>query len=738
VYYASSACPIVPVKKKGSDDQNVKIRITGNFAATYNKCAELYQYPIPKIEDLHAALRGCKVFSVLDMSQAYHQIPISAESQKYLTINTHLGLFSFTRLPNGVHSGPAIFQQIMDTVLAGVPKTICYLDDILVAGANHEEHLRNLSLVFKKLYDAGFRLHKEKCNFECSKVTYLGHVIDAEGLHPTEDKVKTIQEAQPPKDKSQLKSFLGLLMFYSRFIPFHAKLLAPLNRLLRDNVNWKWGQLEEGAFCAAKKALLNSQTLVHYDSELPLYLSCDASSYGVGAVLSHKIGGHDRPVAFASATLSKAQQNYSQLDKEAFSIIFGLKRFRQFLAAREFTIITDHRPLLQILGPTNLIQVHTAARLQRWALILASFKYKLEFRSTNLHGNADFVSRFPLAEGFMTQESPNVNCYFFEEQVMSNVTSTVIAKATSKDAVLSKVLRFVMNGWPNSVNDPLLVPFHSRKLELTVEQGCVLWGYRVLIPDELRKAVLNELHDTHPGITRMKRLARSYVWWPKLDEDIEKLVNQCNICQSMRADPPKSQVHPWVFPSRPWSRVHIDFKGPVGGKTYLVLVDAYSKFPEVVKMTSTTTTATLAVLRDIFSRQGLPEVLVSDNGPQFVSKEFQDFCSKNGIVHHTSAVHKPASNGQAERVVQILSSALKQAQLTHSNVDSVIARYLLIYRNTPHSTTGETPSMLLMGRRLRTRLDLMLPSVTKVLEPYLLVIKFKPEITGWVKNGRVV
>lgn len=718
VYYASCACPIVPVQKKDSENatDKVKIRITGNFAATYNKCAEVYKYPIPKIEDLHAALRGCTVFSVLDMSQAYHQIPISDESQKYMTINTHLGLFSFTRLPNGVHSGPAVFQQIMDTVLSGAPKTICYLDDILVAGANAEDHLRNLALVFQRLYEAGFRLRKEKCRFECSKVTYLGHVLDAEGLHPTEDKVRAVQEAPSPKDETQLKSFLGLLMFYSRFIPFHSKLLAPLNRLLRNNVQWTWGKIEENAFCGAKKALLNSQTLVHYDSDLPLYLSCDASSYGAGAVLSHKIGGHDRPVAFASVTLTQAQRNYSQLDKEAFSIIFGLKRFRQFLAAREFTIITDHKPLLQILGPTNLIPVHTAARLQRWALILASFKYKLEYRSTKLHGNADFVSRLPLPGAFLARESTNVDCHFFEEQVMTNVTSALIAKSTSKDIVLSKVLRYVMNGWPSTVDDPLLVPYFSRKLELTIEQGCVLWGYRVLIPKELQKAVLQELHDTHPGITRMKRLARSYVWWPNLDEQVEKLVNQCDICQTMRSDPPRAQVHPWIYPSRPWCRLHIDFKGPIGGRTYLVLVDAYSKYPEVVKMNSTTSTATLAVLRDIFSRQGLPEVLVSDNGPQFVSREFENFCSKNGIVHHTSAVHKPASNGQAERVVQILSSALKQAQLIRDDVDSVIARYLLIYRNTPHSTTGEAPSMLLMGRRLRTRLDLMLPSINKKVE----------------------
>ena len=264
--------------------------------------------------------------------------------------------------------------------------------------------------------------------------------------------------------------------------------------------------------------------------------------------------------------------------------------------------------------------------------------------------------------------------------------------------------------------DDELIPFKNRMNELTIEQGCILWGIRVIIPTKLRQLVLQELHETHAGSTKMKSIARSYVWWPNLDRNIEELSSACIVCQSMRSDPPKAPVHPWTFPATAWSRLHVDFAGPVQGRTYLVLVDAYSKYPEIMKMNSTTSQATVHVLRDIFSRQGLPEVIVSDNGPQFVAHEFQKFCQENGIVHRTSAVYKPATNGQAERVVQILKSAIKQSQLTKTDVDTVIARYFLRYRTTPHSSTGEAPSVLLMGRRLRTRLDLMKPSVGKVVE----------------------
>ena len=702
---SSCAAPMVAVRKKNSDD----LRICGDFSVTYNACAELVQYPIPKIEDLHAALRGCSVFSVLDMKSAYHQIPISENSQKFLTINTIQGLYMFTRLAFGIHSAPGLFQQIMDSVLAGIPKVICYLDDILVAGENKADHEKTLIQVFKRLQHAGFRLSKSKCYLQKRSVQYLGHVIDAQGLHPTEDKLKAIQDAPAPTNVTQLKSFLGLILFYAKFIPNHSTLLSPLNELLRKDVKWRWSKKEDSTFRAAKVALMRSKTLIHYDETLPLYLACDASAYGAGAVLSHRINGLDRPIAFASCTLTDTQKNYSQTCKEAFSIMFGLQRFRQFLCGRSFTIITDHKSLLEIFSPSRQVPIQAAARLQRWSLILASYNYKLEFRSTTAHANADGVSRLPLSRVW-DPPMDNVECYFFEDDVITNVTHDMIRKRTSVDPVLSKVYRYCSTGWPKIV-DSELFPYKSRSDELTLEQGCVLWGTRVIIPSDLQEMVLKELHETHPGSTRMKMLARSFVWWPKLDATIEDMVNSCVVCQSLRSDPPKAQVHPWTYPAHPWSRLHVDFAGPVDGKVYFVLIDAYSKFPEIVKMKSTTAEATINVLREIFSRQGLPEMIVSDNGPQFTAQEFKDFCAQNGILHRTTAVYKPSSNGQAERCVRILKDALKQAKRTGQNPDRLLLSYLLTYRNTPHSTTGKSPAMLLYGRRLRTRLDLMLPSV---------------------------
>ena len=205
------AAPLVPV---GKSDGSGDIRLCGDFSVTYNRCAEVVTHPIPKVEDVHAAMRGCSVFSVLDMSSAYHQLSVSEQSQVYLTANTQYGLYRFSRLPFGVHSAPALFQRTMESVLAGIPHVISYLDDILIGGVDETEHRANLAKVFTRLEDAGFRLKKKKCHFSKTSVTYLGHRIDAEGLHPTAEKLKAIQDAPAPKDVSQLKSFLGLIMFH--------------------------------------------------------------------------------------------------------------------------------------------------------------------------------------------------------------------------------------------------------------------------------------------------------------------------------------------------------------------------------------------------------------------------------------------------------------------------------------------------------------------------------------------
>ena len=264
---AVSAVPIVVVGKKESED----VRVCGDFSVTYKAYANVETYPMPQIKDMHSVLRGCTVCSELDIKQAYHQIPIAQKSQGDVTINTHIALFTFKRLPNGIHSGPAIFQRIMHNLLSDIPKVVRRLDDILVTGIDEEDHLRTLSLVLERLVTAGFRLNKAKCKFLQKCVTYLGHKIDREGLHPTEDKLAAICDVPRLKDVTALKSFLGVIMFYSRFMPHHSPIHLHLyTTLLKKDTPWKWSKVEEDAFVATKELILKSQTLAHYDHTLPI------------------------------------------------------------------------------------------------------------------------------------------------------------------------------------------------------------------------------------------------------------------------------------------------------------------------------------------------------------------------------------------------------------------------------------------------------------------------------------
>ena len=340
VPFADWAAPIVPIVKEDGT-----VRICGDYKLTVNQASKLESYPVPRVEDLFASLSGGRLFSKIDphLTNAYQQMRLDDASKAYTTINTHKGLFEYNRLPFGVASAPAMFQSAMECVLQGIDHTVVYVDDILVTGASIEEHLHTLDKVLSKLAENGLRLKKAKCIFMASSVEYLGHHIDREGLHPTDAKVQAINEAQSPKNITELKSFLGLLNYYSKFLPNLASKLSSLYQLLRKQQKWSWTSEQEQAFAAAKNMLTTSALLVHYDSHKPILLACDASPYGIGAVLSHEMeDGSERPIGFVSRTLSPVEKGYSQLDKEALAIYFGVSKFHQYLYGRPFTIFSDH------------------------------------------------------------------------------------------------------------------------------------------------------------------------------------------------------------------------------------------------------------------------------------------------------------------------------------------------------------------------------------------------------------
>ncbi|KAI7802842.1 hypothetical protein IRJ41_020318 [Triplophysa rosa] len=566
VKYSEWAAPVVPIVKPDGS-----IRLCGDYKLTVNKV-------------FFARLDGGKQFTKLDMSHAYQQIIMDEHSKKYLTVNTHKGLFTYNRLPFGVASAPAIFQRTMEGLLQGIPGVV-YLDDILVTGGNRENHLKTLENVLMKLKEAGLRLKRGKCVFLADEVEYLGHRVDAQGLHPTGTKVKAIDDAPEPKNVTELKVYLGLLNYYNKFLPNLAMLLAPLHLLLRKDTQWTWKKSQQEAF---------KETVPQMGS----------------------------PV------------------------------------------------------------------------MLQAYQYNIVYKPGKYHQNVDALSRLPVpGEG--------------------EVNAAQIRKWTLQDGTLSKVHEYVLQGWPVEV-ESLLLPYYHRRDALSVKNGCVTWRARIIIPLQGRATVLKQLHQTHSGMSRMKGLARSYMWWPCMDQDVEKVGQNCDVCQSLKKAPAQAPLHPWEWTSSPWERLHVDYAGPFLGKMFLILVDSHSKWMDVYPVIHATYTVTIEKLRSCFSTHGLPKMLVSDNATCFKSEEFETFMKRNGIQHVTSAPYHPSSNGLVERAVQTFKEGMKK--MKDETVETRVARFLFTYRITPHATTGLSPAQMLMSRKLRSTFDLLLPDLkTRIL-----------------------
>lgn len=351
-----------------------------------------------------------------------------------------------------------------------------------------------------------------------------------------------------------------------------------------------------------------------------------------------------------------------------------------------------------------------------------SYSFKLQYVNTESFAYVDVLSRLISQQNFQQDDEFVVASIKLEKQILQVIDSNLqaipvnfnqLVEAYANDEIMNRAIEYISTNWNgySSSSEPQLKHFFNRRTSLSVSNGVILFGDRVVIPEILRAKIIQQLHKGHPGIVRMKHLARSYVYWPKIDQEIENFVKFCTKCAVAGKSPIKTLLHSWPTPNKIWERVHIDYAGPFKNAYYLFVIDAFSKWPEIIKTESTTSTQTIKILTTLFSRFGTPEQIVSDNGRQFVSEQFQSYCNSNGIEHLQTSPYTPMSNGQAERFVDTFKRSIKKME-NERNLDENIQIFLFNYRSTPNEnlSSNKSPAEVFLGRKLRTMFNLLHPT----------------------------
>ncbi|XP_064641976.1 uncharacterized protein K02A2.6-like [Lineus longissimus] len=696
--------PMVPVVKKG----NRGIRICVDLKRL-NRSVVREKSFLPSIEDVISKLSGAKHFSKLDCSSGFWAIPLDPDSAKLTTFITPFGRFCFRRLCFVISSAPEIFQTKMANLLKDHDGVIIWMDDILIYAATQEEHDKRLQRVLDTIEKSGLKLNRPKCQFDMDKLDFIGHCFSAEGVCPSKEKVKAIQELAAPQSVTELKRVLGMITYLGRSVNNLSTVAKPMTDLLKKDTHWSWGHRQQTAFEKIKEMISSAPVLSYYDPSLPTTVSADAISYGLGGVLLQEKNNRLSPVAFASRTLTDAEKKYAQIEKEAVASVWACEKFSQYLYGLDtFKILTDHKPLVPLMIDRDLDKV--LIRCQRLLMRLMRFNAKVEHVPGKTLVIADALSRSPLSvdpvDKTVCEIQAAIDAYVESVENSWNVSLNKleeIRSVSARDQTFADAMKFTLSGWPDRASD---VPMHLKNFygvrnHLSVANNLLLYDNRIAIPAELQQEILARIHDGHMGVTKSRERAKSCVWWPGLINDIQNVVEKCSFCQEHR---PKQNREPLIttpMPSQPWDRIGADLFTMVlfNHDSYLVMMDYFSRYIEIAHLGKTTTSkVVIGKIKAIFARRGIPRTVVTDNGPQFSSVDFAAFANDYGFEHITSSPTYAQSNGEAEAAVKIAKRILKQPDPYKA---------LLAYRATPIAATGFSPAEMLMGRQLKTTLPVL-------------------------------
>ncbi|MCU1415826.1 MAG: hypothetical protein JWN80_3166, partial [Microbacteriaceae bacterium] len=710
---STSPCgaPVLFAKNKGKLQLCVDYRLL-------NKMTVKNRYPLPLIDTLLAQLSAASIFTKMDLRSAYNLIRVAEGHEWKTAFRTRYGLFEYLVVPFGLSNAPAVFQRYINECLHDLIDVyvIVYLDDILVFSKDIKEHEGHVREVLKRLRAGRLYANASKCEFSIKSCDYLGYLVSPSGITMDPAKVKTVTDWPAPNRVVQLQAFLGFANFYRRFIRNYSLIAKPLTTVAKTGQPLQWGEPQQTAFERLKTAFTTAPVLAHFQPHLPTILETDASDYAIGAILSQR---HEdstiHPVAFASRGLVAAELNYEIHDKELLAIRWSLQHWRAFTMSCQDTIevLTNHRSLEYFMSTKLLTR-----RQARWAEHLSEYDFTVVFRPGKQATKPDALSRrddvYPGGgnASYAAQNQHN-NIQLLPNTADQSQTARLYLSNTSipkKDQLLPDTL--ILRISEGQQKDPFCIKINEQiKAGDTVEKfthkdQLLLRDGRIVVPEDeaLQLDVVKSRHDHptrgHPGRTKTLQMVTQSFWWTGVARFVADYVKSCFQCMRTKTQRHKKYglLHPLPIPVRPWSSISMDFIEPLPKSgdcdSILVVVDRLTKMGLFIPTTTKLKAEGLAELfiRHVFSKHGVPADIVSDRGSKFTSSFWRSLSEALGIEQSLSTAFHPETDGQTERVNQVLEQYLRlYVSYDQSDWVRLLPLAEFAYNNTPHSSTTLSP-----------------------------------------------
>ena len=691
------------------------------------------QYPIPTPEQLRHNFRGSDRFSIIDMNDSFHQFTLDEESKDLFKFTTPAGIYRYNRLVMGTPPASAECHGKMTDILRGLEGCLQIKDDVVIhgKGTQHDERLQK---VLERFREYGLTLNKKKCQFGRESVVWFGHVFSKDGMSPDPEKVAHIKKWPEPEDKAAVKSFLQTVQFVSSYMHVgdgetYSGITAPLRKLTRQGTHFNWTEECRTSFKRLQDLLAEDIVLVHYDPERETRLYVDHGPEGVASTVAQ---GYDIPeehekqwraVHHKSRSLQPAEKNYQKIEGESLAVYSGILVNKMYLYGTKFTVVSDHQPLIPLYNSPNR---PAPLRVERHRSKLRQFDFKLIFEPGST-SPCDYGSRHPPPSKTYSKEEKEewgieeededgeiwVN-RVIQDVVPEAVTLAEVREATQQDPLLSKLMADIQRG---RLSEELRnTEYKGVFEELTTTSGVILKGERLVMPKALHPMVIALAHEGHQGEDRTTRNLREKVWFPKLAEKCREFVKTCHPgCTSSVPIMTPAPITSRETPDGPWKVCQADYKGPIGGQGgyyFHVLVDVYSKWPEVCVTKSTAFDKLFPHLDTSFAMHGIPEKIIHDGGPPYNGRNWKMYARESGFKTELCTPEHPQSNGLAEKMMSSIAKITHAALAERKDPKLEITKFLINYRNTPHSATGKSPSELMMKRKIRTKIPSWIPAPT--------------------------